>query len=173
MAEAYIGEIRIFTYTFAPMDWADCNGQIMAIQQNTALFSLLGVNYGGNGSTTFGLPDFRDRMPIHAGTGPGLTPRNIGNNGGEAQVTLLLNQMPAHQHNVPCSTDTATESDPTNKVPAVQRSGRDPVNQYNAQANALMTPGSIAGGGQPHENRPPYQVLRFCICMSGVYPSRN
>lgn len=169
MAEAYLGEIRMFGFTFAPKGWADCNGQIMQIQTNQALYALLGINFGGNGSSTFGLPNLQGRIPLHYGP----VNNQIGATGGVESVTLTNTQMPAHTHSVTCSKDTAGQWTPQGNVPAVQVSGRDPVNQYATGGSVPMTPMAVAGGSQPHSNMPPYQVIRFCICLSGIFPSRN
>lgn len=170
MSEPYIGEIRIFPYSFAPRGWAFCQGQILSIAQNTALFSLLGITYGGNGQTTFALPDLRGRVPMGSGQGPGLTNRTRGEMAGVESVTLLQNQMPAHSHAVACSSDDGNGGSPPGNYPA---SSGNPI--YSNAANSTMNPGMIgaAGGSQPHNNMQPYLVLNYCIALEGIFPSRN
>ena len=172
MAEAFIAEIRIFGFNFAPRGWAFCDGQILPIVQNTALFSLLGVNYGGDGRSTFALPDLRGRFALHQGQGPGLSQRFLGETGGQAGVSLLASQMPAHSHALRADASPTTAAPagaalaPTANGTAVYRSGA---------ANALMAPASIAvaGGSQPHENRQPLLGMNFCIALQGIFPPRS
>jgi microcystin-dependent protein len=167
MASPYLSEIRIFSFNFAPRGWAMCNGQTLSIQQNQALFSLLGTTYGGNGSTNFNLPNLQSRTPIHfAPSYP------LGSLGGEQSHTLTIAELPIHNH-VPigCSTN-ATTGDPTAGVWATTASS---LNFTTAAPNNNMSSGAIgnAGGSQPHNNMPPYLVLNFCIATVGIYPSRN
>lgn len=172
MADPFIGEIRIFPNNFAPRGWAFCNGQLLPIAQNTALFSLLGTTYGGNGQTVFALPDLRDRFPMHPRQGPGLSLRHLGETGGSANVTLGASQMPAHAHAPAGSALAAETATPSATVlPAVPAT---PV------YGALTDPVSLAadamaptGGGQPHENRQPYLALHFCIALQGIFPPRS
>lgn len=167
MADPFIGEIRMFGFDFAPRNWAVCNGALLAISQNTALFSILGTTYGGNGAQTFGLPNLQGRAPMHFGTGPGLTPRNLGETGGSETVTLSATQLPQHNHIV-----NATNAAPNQGSP----SGNNwATGNYSATGNAAMSGQAIAasGGSQPHENRHPYTVVNFCICLFGIFPSRN
>jgi microcystin-dependent protein len=157
-------------YNFAPQGWAFCNGQIMSIAQNSALFSLLGTTYGGNGQTTFALPDLRGRVAISSGQGPGLQNYSLGEVAGSESVTLLSTQMPAHTHLVGASTGSA-QATPDNAFP-----GSDTSTQiYDLAASTTMNPQMIqpAGGSQPHENRQPYLVLNYIIALQGVYPSRG
>lgn len=172
MSEPFIAEIRMFAGNFAPRNWAFCNGQILAIAQNTALFSLVGTIYGGNGQTTYALPNLQDRFPMHAGQGPGLTPRSLGEAGGAASVTLTQSEMPAHGHTPVGTSASATTAVPSASVlPAVTQ-----VPVYGAPADLVpLSSSSIApaGGAQPHENRQPYLALNFIIALAGVYPSRN
>jgi microcystin-dependent protein len=173
--DPYIGEIRIFAGNFAPRGWALCNGQLLAISQNTALFSLLGTNYGGDGKITFALPNLQASAPISQGQGPGLTPRVIGETGGAAVVTLINSELPMHSHAVNASSDGSTESNPTAAVWAVGGQTRGGVPMYSANGPAAaMSPAALtqAGGDQPHNNMPPYLALNFIIALQGIYPSR-
>jgi microcystin-dependent protein len=171
MSNPFIGEIRLFAGNFAPQGWALCNGQLMAISQNTALFSLLGTTYGGNGQTTFALPDLRGRVPVHRGQGPGLTPRTQGEQSGSETVTLLSTQMPAHSHALRASTVAATGS-----TPAGALLGATSVNSYdNSAAGVPMAAGAIGstGGSQPHDNMAPTLALNYIISLFGIFPSRS
>lgn len=171
MSDPFIGEIRLFAGNFAPRDWAFCNGQLMSIAQNTALFSLLGTMYGGNGQTTFALPDLRGRVPVHMGQGPGLTPRTQGEMAGSETVTLLSSQMPAHSHALRASTAAASGS-----TPAGALLGATSVNSYDSSAAGVaMAPGAIgnSGGSQPHDNMAPTLTLNYIIALFGIFPSRN
>jgi microcystin-dependent protein len=170
----YLGEIRLFPYNFAPRGWANCDGQLMAIAQNTALFSLLGTTYGGNGQTTFALPDLRGRVAMHGGNGagPGLTQRFLGEVSGTETTTLNANQMPAHAHPyTPNATAAASSKTPTGHVPAATVAG----SIYGDPGALAMAPGTTgaAGGGQPFDNLQPYLVLAYCIALQGIFPSRN
>jgi microcystin-dependent protein len=169
----YLGEIRIFAFNFAPKGWAMCNGELLAISSNTALFSLLGTYYGGDGTTTFALPNLQSRIPIHPGQGQGLSPYTIGQSGGTESVTLTTQQMPQHNHtsNV-VSGPQATAPRPSSVYPGNATSGSaystaSPDSQFNA--NFL----SLAGGNQPHSNIQPYLTVTFCIATVGIYPPRN
>lgn len=170
MTEPYIGTIQMFGFNFAPRGWALCNGQLLSIAQNTALFSLLGTQYGGNGQTTFALPDLQGRVAIHQGQGPGLSSYTIGEVSGTETVTLIQQQMPQHNHLINASNNDPTDSTPQNNVPA-----NIPAGGYGATANINMNPamGGLAGGSQPHENRQPFLVINFCIALVGIFPSRN
>jgi microcystin-dependent protein len=168
--EPFLGQLMLVPYNFAPQGWAFCNGQIMSIAQNSALFSLLGTTYGGNGQTTFALPDLRGRVAISSGQGPGLQNYSLGEVAGSESVTLLSTQMPAHTHLVGASTGSA-QATPDNAFP-----GSDTSTQiYDLAASTTMNPQMIqpAGGSQPHENRQPYLVLNYIIALQGVYPSRG
>ena len=164
MADPFAGEIRLFSFGFAPRNWALCNGQFLPINQNQALFSVLGTQYGGDGVTTFALPNLQGRVPVHQGQG-----FVVGNPGGEASHTLTINEMPAHNHPA-YGQSTATASAPAG---AVWATNADPM--YAPVPNAVMSPNAIAnyGGSQPHENRPPYLVLNYIIALQGVFPSRG
>lgn len=173
MADQYIGEIRIFAGNFAPRGWALCNGQLMPIAQNTALFSLLGTRYGGDGKTTFALPNLQGRAAMHWGNGPGLTERALGENGGTPGVTLLTSEMPAHSH-VPMGAASANAVATTNSVWA--GAGRGGGNLYtSAPPNTQMSVQALQpnGQGMPHNNMQPYQVLNFIIALEGYFPPRD
>ncbi|MCW3107835.1 MAG: Microcystin dependent protein [Segetibacter sp.] len=177
MAEPFIGQITMFAGNFAPRGWALCNGQLLSISQNTALFSILGTTYGGNGQTTFALPDLRSRVPIHPGQGPGLSPYSLGQQGGSETVTLNTNQMPAHYHTLNASSADSTETSPTNHVLAetYDPNTLNSLNSYATAANTNLSPASIgmAGGSQPHENTQPYTCVNYIIALEGIFPSRN
>jgi microcystin-dependent protein len=166
-----LGEIRMFAGTFAPNGWALCNGQLLPIANNQALFSLLGTTYGGNGQTTFALPDLRGRVPMHAGDGPGLTPRVLGESGGAENHTLILPEIPTHSHQALADTGVGTTGDPGNALPARNAAG---IPQYGTHANVALSPVSIApaGGSQPHSIMQPYTTVTFIIALVGIYPSR-
>jgi microcystin-dependent protein len=170
--DPFIGQIIMFAGNFAPRGWALCDGQLLPIAQNTALFSILGTTYGGDGRTTFGLPDLRGRVPVHPGQGSGLSPYTLGQTAGSETVTLIETQMPMHTHVFApgCSTDPPSSGNPANGVPAAQD-----VQAFGNPANASMLPGnsSVAGGSQPHENLQPLLCVNFIIALEGIFPSRN
>ncbi len=171
MADPFVSEIRIFGFNFAPKGWAFCQGQLLPITQNTALFALLGTNYGGDGKSTFGLPNLQAAAPMFWGQGPGLTDYNIGETGGSQNVTLHQSEIQAHNHQMLVSADQATERQPQGQ----NFSQGVGVNFYDVQnANTQMNPAalSVAGGSLPHNNMQPYLVLNFCIAMQGVFPPR-
>lgn len=175
MSDQFVAEIRIFPFNFAPTGWALCNGQLMPISQNTALFALLGTTYGGDGKSTFALPDLQGSAPMQQGQGPGLSLRDLGETGGEQNVTLLATEMPAHTHGVQASggSDSAT---PTNNAWASGQKGFGNVYAAsNAPTNVQMNPfgTSIAGGSLPHNNMQPYLGLNFCIALQGIFPPRT
>lgn len=177
MSNPFLAEIRIFTGNFAPKGWALCNGQLMPLSQNTALFSLLGTTYGGNGTSNFALPNLQGCAPMQAGQGPGLSLRDLGETAGEQTVTLLQTEMPAHSHGVIAGTaGTATLPGPGNNAWASGGKGR-PAEfaasspQTNVQMNPFAT--SIAGGSQPHNNMMPFLGLTFIIALQGVFPARS
>jgi microcystin-dependent protein len=173
--DPYIGEIRLFAGNFAPRGWAFCDGSILPISRNTALFSLLGTQYGGDGRTTFALPDMRGRAPMHKGTGPGLTTRDIGAAGGSPSVTLLTNEIPSHSHAVNSVSKTpATITDPTQALWA-NSEVRGGTEVYTPTATTTMSPLAIGmtGASQPHNNQQPYLTLNFIIALEGVFPPRN
>jgi microcystin-dependent protein len=171
MADPFVAEIRIFPFNFAPKGWAFCNGQLIPLSQNTALFSLLGTIYGGDGLSTFALPDLQGRAPMFYGQGPGLSPRAIGEQGGSATVTLAETGMPAHTHALAADASPAATSQPAGNLPAmpVQDAYATQGTAAGMSANALLA----AGGGQPHNNMQPYLTFYFCIALQGVFPSRS
>jgi microcystin-dependent protein len=169
VAKPFLGEIRIMGSDFAPKGYANCDGQILPIAQNQALFSLLGTTYGGNGQTTFALPDLRGRVPLHFSS---ATP--VGSRAGVENVTLATSQIAAHDHGVRASAEAAGATDPTGNVLA--KKPRFGANIYAPPASLVpLSPASVAntGGGQPHNNQQPYLVLTFVIAIVGVFPSRN
>lgn len=172
MSEPFIGEIKMVGFNFAPRGYATCDGQLIPIQQNTALFSLLGTTYGGNGTTTFALPNFQGRAPMFWGNGPGLTPRSLGETGGSTTVTLLSTQMPFHNHAASGSSSAGALTSPSSATFASAGRGRSPYYTTLATQVPMQSVG-VAGGGQPHENMQPYQVVLFVIATQGIFPSRN
>ena len=179
--EGYIGEIRMFAGNFAPLYWAYCQGQLMSIAQNTALFSIVGTTYGGDGQVTFALPDFRGRLAVGTGHAPGLSDYELGQLAGTENVTLLLPNLPSHNHpvtgtvTVKASSDGSTESDPTGKQ-------LGPSNTYTTTADLVdMAAGNtdvrlstgLAGGNAPFSHLQPYLAMNYIICTEGIYPSRN
>ena len=188
-SEAYVGEIMIAAFGYPPKGWALCNGQLLPINQNQALFSLLGTFYGGNGQTTFALPNLQGRVAIGQGTSPTGTPYVIGETGGVNQVTLQTTQMPAHAHatgpvtaSVPCDSGAANTVSPVAHAFAGEASGVTAVyapaapgalsDMNSAAVTFSGTPQlAVSGGGQPHDNRQPFLIVEFCICLLGVFPS--
>jgi microcystin-dependent protein len=176
MSEPFIAEIRIFAGTFAPRGWAFCNGQLVSVSQNPALFSLVGTIYGGDGRTTFGLPDLRGRAPLHPGTGPGLTPRRLGEKAGAETATLTSSQMPSHDHRLTGDTTGATTGDPAGALPATVTPPPASKRLYRSSGTpASMNTNALApvGGGGAHNNMQPYLVLNYIIALVGTFPSRN
>lgn len=184
MTEPFLGELRPFPTNFAPRGWATCQGQLLSIAQNTALFSILGTTYGGNGQTTFALPNLSGSAPIHSGTGPGLSPYVLGEMAGSETVTLMTTEMPTHTH-ATNTRNTPTTAVAMTNVPSaglfVTRFAYHATSTASAWRTA-MNPGatvlhptsvSLAGGGQPHNNQQPYLTILWCICMEGNFPSRN
>lgn len=173
--EPFIGMIQIFGFNFAPRGWAFCQGQLLPIAQNTALFSLLGTMYGGNGQTTFGLPDLRGRVPMGFGQGQGLSPRNIGELSGTETVTLNTTQMPAHNHAMMASGDGQSIGNAGgNSLGSVGRGAGANIYAPGATNQVNMgSPTSMTGGSQPHNNLQPYLVMNYCIALEGIFPSRN
>ena len=166
MSEPFLAEIKIVGFNFAPRGWAQCDGQILPINQNQSLFSLLGTTYGGDGRTTFGLPDLRGRSPMHTGNG-----HSLGQRSGEETHALSVDEMPAHGHQARASADVATSGDPTGKLAA-----RTPEQIYRAPGSQVtMSSASVGttGAGQGHENMPPFLTLNFVIALQGLFPSRN
>lgn len=172
MADPFVAEIRMFGFNFAPRGWAFCNGQLLPLIQNTALFSLLGTTYGGDGRTTFQLPNLQSAFALGPGQGPGLSLRDLGETGGSASVTLLESEIPSHTHGMKASLSPTT-GNPTGAALAPTATG---ASAYRIPgATAAMAPGALlsAGGSQPHENRQPYLGLNFCIALQGVFPPRS
>lgn len=174
MSTPFIGEIRVFPYSFAPRGWVFCNGQILPILQNTALFSLIGTYYGGNGTTNFGLPDLRGRVPLHAGQGPGLSDYVIGEQTGEANHTLIASEVPAHNHSFHAAA--GGKADGTGVAGNSPASTATGVNVYSsASGNATMNASMLApvGSGAAHENQQPYLAVGYAIATQGIYPARS
>lgn len=169
MPDQYLSEIRIFSFGFAPKGWAQCDGQILSISQNAALFALIGTIYGGNGQTTFGLPDLRGRVPLHFGTLQGGGNYTQGQTGGSAAVTLTISTMPQHNHLVNANPNGNASVGSSTAVPGGGASG------YGSSPNTAMNPAMVgnAGSSQSHDNRQPYLVVNFCISTTGIFPSRN
>ena len=170
MTEAFVGEIKMFAGNFAPRGYAKCDGQLLSVSQNDALFSLLGTVYGGDGRTTFGIPELRGRTPIHHGSGAGLSPRPIGQKSGQERVTLSTNNLPAHTHALQAENDAAISNAPANNVLANTTTAI-----YVSSGTTQMEGASITntGGGAAHNNMMPYQCICFIIALTGIYPSRH
>lgn len=175
MSNPFLAEIRIFTAGFAPKGWAQCDGQLMPISQNTALFSLLGTTYGGNGTSNFALPNLQGCAPMQAGQGPGLTLRDLGETAGEQTVTLLQTEMPAHSHTAFGSTSSNATSPAGNAWGEGQKLGGADIYAPSGNNNQPMNPFalSLAGGNQPHNNMQPFLGLMFIIALQGVFPARS
>lgn len=171
MAEPFLAEIRIFGFNFAPSGWASCDGQILAISQNTALFSLLGTTYGGNGTSNFALPNLQGSFAVGQGQGPGLNFYAEGQTGGEATHTLSLFELPGHTHALN-ATASATTGDPTGASLANVASGAYAYRIPGVTAAMATQALAATGGGQPHNNLQPYLGMLFCIAMQGIFPSR-
>lgn len=174
MAEPFIGQILMAGFNFAPRGWALCNGQLMSIAQNTALFSLLGTYYGGDGRTTFGLPNMQSRASVHQGRGPGLSNYVLGEEGGASTETLITSEMPMHTHSVDCISQPGNQPSPLGHVWAAEAGGLTLT--YTDQApdvtmNVMAI--GLSGGSQPHNNMQPYLGITFVIALFGLYPSRN
>lgn len=180
-SQPLMSQIQLFAFDFNPKFWLPCNGQLLAINTNQALFSLLGTTFGGDGRTTFGLPDLRGRVPLGWGNGSGLSGNQLGQQGGTENVTLLVTQMPPHTHAAattatqPCQSGGGGSEAPSGGFPAAHES----ADIYSTTSNANFGPPAvntsigIAGASQPHPNQPPYLTLNFCIAVSGIFPSRN
>lgn len=173
MAQPFIGQISIMAFAFAPRGWAQCNGQLLPINQNQALFSLLGTYFGGNGQNTFALPNMRGNTPVHVDSVGGSVQH--GQQGGAESHTLTAAEMPSHTHTLNTVTDFANAAVPAGALPAARPRGGVSLYGPAGSANTAMHPQSLAttGGTQPHNNMQPYTVLNFCIALSGIFPSRN
>ncbi|MDD5276124.1 MAG: tail fiber protein [Methylovulum sp.] len=176
MSEPFIGEIRMAGFNFAPRGWALCDGQLLPIAPYTALFSLLGTTFGGNGQTNFALPDLRGRVPLHQGQGPGLTDRIMGELSGEQSVTLHTSQMPMHTHLVNAHTGVGSVTTAGDQFIAspLDPGTRDPLPSFSPTADTVMNPmtNGISGGNEPHDNMQPYLCVNFIISLEGIFPSR-
>lgn len=174
MSNPFVGEIRMTGFNFAPVGWALCDGQLLPINQNQALFSLLGTYYGGDGIQTFALPNLQSRVAIHQGQGPGLSPYVIGQTGGVENVSLTQGQMPQHNHLVNAVASGGNVASPSNSLPAIESTGTS-LDFSGAATNATMNPTMIGnvGGNQPHPNIQPYLCVNFIIALQGIYPARN
>ena len=171
MAEPFVGEIRMFAGNFAPRSWAFCDGQLLAVAQNDALFSLFGTIYGGDGRTTFGLPDLRGRIPIHMGSGPGLTPRSLGSKTGAEEVSVTGNEVAIHSHDFSASTAAAGDSSPADNTTATPTGAFI----YGTGTPVAMNSAAITstGSGQAHNNLMPTLCIHFIVALFGTYPSRT
>jgi microcystin-dependent protein len=173
--DPFVAEIRIFPFNFAPKGWAFCDGQILPLSQNTALFSLLGTTYGGDGKSNFALPDMQGNVPMHPGQGPGLSLHDLGETGGSDTVSLLESEIPSHSHSLMASAQPATRTGPANNALARVSGGPTPYLPPAGATPVSMSDNAIApaGGDQPHNNLQPYLTLNFCIALQGVYPPRT
>ena len=169
MSDQFVAEIRIFPFNFPPTGWAFCEGQLMPISQNTALFSLLGTTYGGDGKSTFALPDMQGNAPMQPGQGQGLSLRDLGEMSGVESITLLVSEMPFHTHAA-----SGSDEDDNSTIPVGHAYGKLSVAYKDAGALGQLAPQSlaIAGGGLPHNNMQPYLTLNFCIALQGIFPQR-
>lgn len=177
MSDQFLGEIRPCGFNFAPTGWAQCNGQLLPVSQNTALFSLLGTDYGGDGVTTFALPNLQGTFPLQFGQGAGLSYREIGEAGGSATVTLINEELPSHSHQVLGAPIAGDSTSPGNNTFANPSEGGSPGYAYalptGTKVNMDGAGLSGTGGGQPHDNMPPYLVVNFCIALTGIFPARS
>ncbi|QUJ66495.1 phage tail protein [Photobacterium sp. GJ3] len=174
--EAFYGEIMMLPYAFAPRFWAFCNGQILQINQNAALYSVIGNHFGGNGHSTYGLPDLMARAPLGTGHGVGLTPRSLSEKTGSEVMTVLNQQMPSHTHTLVAANTIATTDNPAGAMAGIFRVGDFSEARYHTEApNSMLNENSIAvqGKTEPHENMQPFLAVNFCICIDGVYPVRT
>lgn len=170
MSDPFVAEIRMFGFNFAPTGWAQCAGQILPISQNTALFSLLGTTYGGNGQSTFALPNMEGNTPIHPGQGQGLSQYDLGQQGGSSSITLLTSEIPLHSHSFEASEEIVNENNVANNFyGAGETRYVAPANLTNMAFESL----SLAGGGLPHNNMMNYLVVNFCIALQGIFPPRS
>ncbi|HTW81574.1 MAG TPA: tail fiber protein [Terracidiphilus sp.] len=178
MADQFLAEIRMFPFNFQPQGWAFCNGQLLSISQNTALFSLLGTTYGGDGRTNYALPNLQGSAPLQQGQGPGLSLYYLGQTGGQVTVTMLMSEIPLHSHPINCIDGTRVhgQAGQPNNATLVKTSG-SPPNAYTSGAtqNQTMSQSMVSpvGGNLPHNNLMPYLALNFCIALQGIYPPRS
>lgn len=173
MSSPFMGEVRVFAGTFAPQQWALCNGQLLPISQNDALFALLGTTYGGDGVNTFALPEARGRTPVGLGNGPGLSSRILGQTFGTETVTLVSSNLPAHTHTVSVSDTAANQTAPVGNLPGKARHYLSPATTPTNTGTFHPLAISNVGGNQPHENMMPFLCMSFIICLQGLFPSRN
>jgi microcystin-dependent protein len=173
MADPFVAEIRIFPFNFAPKGWAWCDGQLLPLSQNTALFSLLGTTYGGNGKSNFALPDLQGRAPMHPGQGPGLSLHDLGETSGSETVTLLVSEMPSHIHTLRASNQTADIQEPTANTTVAKASSATPFAASGPLTGMAFQSLAVAGGDQPHNNMMPYLTFYSCIALQGVFPPRS
>lgn len=175
MSQPYIGEIRLLGFSFEPVGWAACDGRLLPISEYDTLFNLIGTTYGGDGESTFALPDMRGRVPVHQGQGPGLSSYVIGQTGGVEAVTLTTSQIPSHTHSVQATTAAATSLSPAGMMPASVSGDTFYVTTTTGNNAAVMAPQMLAasGGNQPHDNTMPTLVLQYCISLFGIYPSQT
>jgi microcystin-dependent protein len=175
MADPFVAEIRIFPFNFAPKGWAFCDGQLLPLSQNTALFSLLGTTYGGDGRTNFALPNLQGSAPMQPGQGPGLSLHDLGEIGGSETVTLLESEIPSHSHTMRANNGDGISPSPTNNVASAPGADRDLFLYKEGAPNTAMNPLSsgISGGSQPHNNLMPYLTFYFNIALQGVFPPRT
>jgi len=173
MSQPYVGEIRLVGFTFAPVGWMFCNGQLLPIDQYATLFQLIGTTYGGDGQTTFALPNLQSRVLIHQGQGPGLSNYVIGQNAGVEAVTVTTSQLPIHNHLAECSSSAGSQSSPVGNLCAGDAAGL--TAEYSNTQNGQMNPAAIgpSGGSQPHENRMPFLAMNYIISLFGIFPSQN
>jgi microcystin-dependent protein len=171
MADPFVAEIRIFPFNFAPKGWAWCDGQLLPLSQNTALFSLLGTVYGGDGKSNFALPDLQGRAPMHPGQGPGLSLHDLGETGGSETVTLLESEIPGHSHTLRFSDNVAERNNPAGNFYGIPQSGQvyAPASNLTSMSPSTLSP---SGGDAPHNNMQPYLTFYFCIALQGVFPPR-
>jgi microcystin-dependent protein len=174
MAEPFLSELRIMSFNFAPKGWATCDGQIMPISQNTALFALVGTFYGGNGTSTFGLPNLQGSAPIHQGQGQGLSQYDLGQTGGSEAVTLLESEIPAHSHALQGTAGIANQNSPGGNLLGRPFGGGSPYIAPSGATVVLLSAQAVApaGGSLPHNNMQPFLTLNFCIALQGVFPPR-
>lgn len=173
MADPFVAEIRIFPFNFAPQGWAFCDGQLLPLSQNTALFSLLGTTYGGNGKSNFALPNLQGQAPMHPGQGPGLSLHDLGETGGSETVTLLESEIPNHSHQLRADVLDLADTNVVSSLASLALSAGGALYQTTTNASASDQALTPAGGDQPHNNMQPYLTLNFCIALQGVFPPRT